>query len=102
MSRIEQIRKLLEDKPQDVFLNYSLAVEHQSAGRIDEAIAQFDRTIALDAGYVAAYVKKGEALMASERFDEARRCLANAEAAALRAGDQHTVDNIRDMMAMLD
>ncbi len=47
MGRIDQIQRLLENEPDDVFLNFSLAMEYESAGQAEDALKQFDRTIAL-------------------------------------------------------
>ncbi|MCB9850046.1 MAG: tetratricopeptide repeat protein [Phycisphaerales bacterium] len=101
MSRLEQITRMLENEPDDVFLNFSLAMEYRSAGEIEKAMAQFDRVITLDPAYLAAYMRKGETLMNNRQFDEARAALEQGVAVAKDAGDQHMLDNINEMLDML-
>jgi tetratricopeptide (TPR) repeat protein len=100
-NRIEQIRKLLAKEPTDAFLNFSLAMEYQGAGQLDNAIAQFDRTIAVAPDYLAAYVRKAELLIMSRRFDDARPVLEHGATLARAAKDQHMVDNLQHMLDML-
>ena len=58
MPTVEQLQERLQSEPDDVFLNFGLAMAYRSAGRTEEAIAQFDRTCSLDENYVAAYFQK--------------------------------------------
>ena len=54
MPSIEKIEELLEREPNDVFLNFGLAMALRSAGREDESLARFDRTCEIEPTYVAA------------------------------------------------
>lgn len=101
MSRLEQIEKLLAADPDDAFLNFSLAMEYQSADRTDDALKQYDRTIQADPAYLAAYMRKSEMLMASHRFDEARPALTQAIEVARKAGDNHMVEKIVETQSHL-
>jgi tetratricopeptide (TPR) repeat protein len=101
MSRLAQIETMLTKDPDDVFLNFSLAMEFRASGEIDRALAQFDRVIALDPGYLAAYMRKGEVLMKEKQFDTARATLEQGIAVAKQQGDNHMVDNINEMLEML-
>ncbi len=49
MPSIEQLGKLLAAEPDDVFLNFALAMEYVGAGRLDDAVRQFARVLELDA-----------------------------------------------------
>lgn len=62
MSRIGRLRELFENDPNDVFLNFGLAIELLEEDHKEEAIAQLDRVLNLDPSYVAAHVRKGTAL----------------------------------------
>jgi predicted Zn-dependent protease len=101
VERIEQLRALLAKEPDDVFCNFSLAMELRSTDQIDAALTQFDRVIALDPNYLAAHMRKGETLMKLHRYDEARATLERGAEVARSAGDQHMVDNIQEMLDML-
>jgi Flp pilus assembly protein TadD len=101
MSRTEQIRKLLAKEPTDPFLNFSLAMEFQAAGQTDEALQQFDRTIEVAPTYLAAFVRKGELLITSRRFDDARTAIEQGLALARTAKDDHMAENLQHMLDML-
>lgn len=46
--------RMLEQDPSDAFCLYGVAQEHASAGRLEEAVAWFHRTIAADPGHAYA------------------------------------------------
>ena len=95
----EQIEKLLGAEPDDVFLNFGLAMELKKADLTDEAIAQFDRVIQLDPAYTAAYYHKGNTLIALGRNEEAKPVLQAGVEASRQAGNQHAES---EMQALLD
>ena len=95
----EQIEKLLKAEPDDVFLNFGLAMELKKANLTDEAIARFDRVIQLDPTYTAAYHHKGNTLIALGRDEEAKPVLQAGVEASRQAGNQHAES---EMQALLD
>lgn len=101
MSRIQQLQSMLEKDPDDVFLNFSLGMEHRAGGDLNRAIEQFDRVIALDGGYLTAHIRKGETLTQMKRFDEARATLTVALDVAGQSKDQHMVDIINELLDAL-
>ena len=101
MSRLEQIEKMLAAEPEDVFLNFSLAMEYARAGRQEEAAGQFARVAELDGDYVAAYPQWANILIALERRSEAREVLNKGIAAAKRINDKHAADQMTKTLNML-
>lgn len=99
MTRIDQIKKMLHIAPEDVFLNFSLAMEYESAGQTDEALRQYDRTIELDENYLTAHVRKGRLLVSNHRLAEAREVLSRAAEVARAAGDTHMLDTVNQMLS---
>lgn len=89
MPTIDQLEELLRAEPDDPFLHFGLAMALRSAGRNDEALAEFDRTLDLDSDYVAAHFHKGQLLAALDREDEARAALRAGIARAAAIGDEH-------------
>ena len=98
MSRIEQLRNLLADEPDDVFLNFGLAMELVHAGQADEALAAFDAVIALDPNYTAAHVQKAHLLIKAGRREDARAVIDAGIASAKKAGDAHTVEKLEQLI----
>ncbi len=99
MSRLEQLQRMLADEPDDVFLNFSMAMELAKMERQDEALGKFDRVIDLDPNYCTAYFQKANLLILLERRQEAKAVLNKGMSAAERAGDLHARDR---MAALLD
>ena len=95
----EQIEKLLKAEPDDVFLNFALAMELKKADLTDEAIVRFDRVIQLDSTYTAAYYHKGNTLIALGRNEEAKPILQTGVEASRQAGNAHAES---EMQALLD
>ena len=99
MSRRVKLEQLLEKSPQDVFLNFGLAMELANEGRTDEALALFDRVLRLDPSYLTAHFQKGSTLIAAGRVPDSRAALAAGIAAAQTSGDLHAAS---EMQALLD
>ncbi len=101
MSRTAKLQELLKNNPDDVFLNFGLAMELLKENRQEEAIAQFDRVLDLDPNYVSAYIQKGNALIRLGRKDQAKETLAAGIAAAKAAGDMHIADQAQRVLDTL-
>jgi len=99
MSRRERLEQMLERQTDDPFLHYGLAMEWVKEGQLESALACFDRTLSIDAGYLAAYYHKATALAANERIEEARATLNVGIEAARRKQDAHAQE---EMQALLD
>ena len=87
MPTIDQLRKLLEKEPDDIFLNYSLAMVLAKDSE-EKALAQFDRVLELDPDYVPAWFQKGRVLSALDEPEEARKVLECGIEVAGRVGDE--------------
>ena len=99
--RIKQIEKLLAKEPDDVFLNYSLGMEHLSGQEFDLAIEAFAKCEALDQTYLPAKVEMGKALRSGGRLGEAREAFTRALQAATAGSQQHVIDNIQAQLDSL-
>jgi len=98
MSRLEQLQKLLAAEPQDVFVNFALAMELFKAGRHEEALAQFGKVSELDPDYVPAYFQKGNSLMTLGRREEAKAVLRQGVEAARRTGNSHAASEMTELL----
>lgn len=101
MSRMAKIERMLQDDPNDVFLNFSLAMEYVKEHRPDDAARQFARVIDLDPDHVAAYYQQANLLVGMNRNQEAGDVLERGMAAARRTNDAHMVDKIGQMRDLL-
>ena len=101
MDRIASLKELLADNPNDFFAHYALAMEYSKAGDIDGALAEYQRVIAINADYTAAYQMAGQMLASAGRSDEARQMLQTGIASAQRAGNQHAASEMQGMLELL-
>jgi tetratricopeptide (TPR) repeat protein len=101
MSRIEQLKKLLEADPNDAFCLYGLAQEHLKAGEPEEALRYFDRTIEADRTYTYAFYHKARALQALGRVREAQQVCTEGLAVAEGINDEKAISELRDLQQML-
>ncbi len=96
--RIEEIRSMLAAEGDDTFLIYSLGMELASAGRHEEAVAEFGRCIDLDGDYLAAYAEAGKSLRAAGQLDQAREMFAAGMDLAGRTGESHMRDFLQQQL----
>lgn len=101
MPSLEQIHKLLEAEPDDVFLNYSLAMELTKQGSVDQALEAFSRVLELDSTYTAAYYHQAKTCIEAGRHDQARDILATGMSTAKAANDMHAHDEMQDLLDMI-
>ncbi|GJQ25014.1 MAG: hypothetical protein HBSAPP02_00460 [Phycisphaerae bacterium] len=101
MSRLEKLQALLEKEPNDAFLNFGLAMELAKAGRFEESLAQFDRTIANDPNYIAAYFQKGRTYVNLGEIDRAKETLQKGIAQANACGETHAAGEMSELLATL-
>jgi tetratricopeptide (TPR) repeat protein len=60
LPRIEMIYDMLQQEPQDVFLNYAMAMEHLSNADLIKAEDQFHKTLELNKEYLPCYYQIGQ------------------------------------------
>ncbi len=98
MPSLDQIQSLLAREPDDAFLNFALAMELARQQRTDDAVAQFDRVIALNTHYTPAHFQKGRTLLNAGRLDDARSALQTGIERALAIGESHAADEMRELL----
>ncbi len=96
----EQIEKLLAAEPDDLFLNFALAMELAKGDTKAPALQRFRRVIELDADYSPAYYQQGRLLLTLDRPDEARAVLTAGVEAARRSDDQHAAAEMNELLEL--
>jgi tetratricopeptide (TPR) repeat protein len=102
MSRLEQIRAMLADEPNDPELRYMLAMEHVSLGDDQAAVACFEELIRLAPKYAPAYHQAGRALQRLDRLDDARRLLLQGIPIAEGQGNSHAAGEMTELLQSLE
>ncbi len=102
VSRLDALKKFLEEDPADSFTHYAIGLECVALGRYEEAVSKFQEVIALDPAYVPAYHQLGLLLGRLDRKDEAIVILGRGMEMAERAGDAHTGQEMREAIEELE
>lgn len=92
--RIQAFRAFVAKSPDDAFARYSLAMALRSAGRGEEAAAEFQELRRRQPDYVATYLMLGQTLETLGRDADARSAYEDGIAAATRTKDQHARDEL--------
>jgi tetratricopeptide (TPR) repeat protein len=100
-SRIDALLGFIQQKPQDPFPRYALALEYKNAGRLDEARATFDALMSAHPDYTAAYLHAGNTLLALGLRDEARAVYQRGVEVCVRRADAHARGELEGALASL-
>lgn len=101
MERIEQLRKFLQESPNDSFLKHALALEHVKLGDDKTARLLFEELLAANPGYVGSYYHLGKLF---ERMDDTEAAVAWYEKGmqvAKEKGEQHAYGELRGALEEL-
>ncbi|MCW3084820.1 MAG: tetratricopeptide repeat protein [Bacteroidetes bacterium] len=60
MSRLQQLQQMLQDEPNDSFLNYALALEYAKENDLSQAISIIEKIVERDENYLGAYYQLGK------------------------------------------
>ena len=99
--RLESLRKMVDQRPDDAFARYSLAMALRSAGRPEEAVEAFQALVGQKPDYVPTYLMLGQALEGLGRRGEAARAYRDGITAATRAREDHARSKLAEALERL-
>jgi predicted Zn-dependent protease len=99
MDRIITLNEILTQDPTNTLARYGLAMEYANSGQTDRAMEEFQKLLAANPDYAAAYFMAAQTLAKANRIEEAKTMLQDGIAAAQRKGDSHAQ---AEMQAMLE
>jgi Tfp pilus assembly protein PilF len=100
-NRLEILKQMLRDNPNNTFARYGLAMEYSKNGDHNEAIAEFRTLLRDDENYVAAYFHAGQTYEKLGEVQEARAIYEKGIEVATRKGDTHTRSEIEAALSLL-
>ncbi|MEJ7738544.1 MAG: tetratricopeptide repeat protein [Chitinophagaceae bacterium] len=95
MNRIDTIRELLNDCPDDSFLQHALALEYIKTGNEEDARVLFEQILNREAGYIGSYYHLAKLLERTGQTAEAVRVYEKGMAASKQAGDNHAYNELQ-------
>jgi tetratricopeptide (TPR) repeat protein len=101
MDRIEQLKKFIEQAPDEPFPRYALALELKGRGEADAAVAELAELLRRAPDYLAAYLQLGMLLQTLGRTSEARNALERGQEVARKKGDSHTLSELTQALDAL-
>jgi Tfp pilus assembly protein PilF len=97
-SRIENLKQMLADDPQDTFARYALGLEYMGMQEYDSAREMFGEIIVLDPGYRAVYYQLGKVYELLGEETEARKVYQKGIYVAASQGDMHTKSELEQAL----
>lgn len=70
-TRLEQLLTLLENEPNDAFLNHALAMEYLGKGEEEKAIEVMEKVLRVHPDHTGTYYHLGHAYLRNEKREEA-------------------------------
>ena len=101
MDRLEALRAMLAQDPNNMLARYGIATELKNQGREEEAVAEFKALLEVNPNYAAAYFHCGRTLESMGRIDEAREVMEKGIEVTTRTGDSHTRSELQAALDML-
>lgn len=100
-NRLEMLKTMVAQNPQESFLRYGLAMEYRNAGDLETAVTEFRAVIAANPDYVAAYFHGGQTLERLGHVEEARALYQSGIEASRRTGDAHARSELEGALSLL-
>ncbi|MBI3864018.1 MAG: tetratricopeptide repeat protein [Planctomycetia bacterium] len=101
MNRREKLEAMLAASPDDLFLQYALALALASEGDATGAISRLEEMLAASPDYVPAYFQLAQLQAGRGQAELAKPVLTRGIEAARRAGDDHAEGEMRGFLEQL-
>ena len=95
MDRIDRIRTMLSDSPEDSFLQHALALEYIKLGNDAEARNLFETILNRDPGYIGSYYHLAKLLERNGQTDDAVKVYEKGMHEAKKKGENHAYGELK-------
>ena len=100
-NRLETLKSMVAQNPDDSFSRYGLAMEYAKSGELELAIQEYQNVLAANPNYSAAYYHGGQTLEKLGRREDARALYRKGVEATTRIGDLHARSEIQAALDLL-
>jgi len=101
-TRLDTLKEMVAQNPNDSFLRYGLAMEYKNAGALEDAARAFQELMAVNPEYAAAYFHRGQVLERMGRIEDAREVYREGIEVTTRKGDLHARSEIQAALDLLE
>lgn len=102
VSRVDMILSMLASEPDDLFLNYSLALEYVANTDYEKAETAFKKTIHLQNEYVPAFFQMGKLMELQNKNEEALKYYKKGLIFAQQQKNNKAINEIGEAIFMLE
>jgi len=102
IDRLTQLQQLLEQEPDDPFLNYALALEYAARGEKSEAITRIENLLEKNPGYLGAYYQLGQLYEQTQQDEKAIAIYKKGVTLAQQQGNKKTLGELNEALWMLE
>jgi tetratricopeptide (TPR) repeat protein len=100
-NRLEMLKNLVAQDPNNSFARYGLAMAYATAGNHAEAVDEHRKLLEVNPQYAAAYYHQGQSLEKLGRVDEAREVYRRGIEMTTQSGDEHTRSELQAVLDLL-
>jgi tetratricopeptide (TPR) repeat protein len=101
-TRLEQLKQMLEQEPNDEFLQYAIVMEYIAMDEIEKAVDGLQKILQNNPNYLAAYYQLGKCYEVQTEFDKARDIYNKGIEVAQKQGQQKTLNELREALFLLE
>ena len=99
--RLAAFRKIVEQRPEEPFARYSLAMACRAAGKGEDAAREFEELARRSPDYVPTYLMLGQVLEGLGRLEDAALVYERGIAAATRMNETHARSELGQALDVL-
>jgi tetratricopeptide (TPR) repeat protein len=100
--RIEQLQQMLAKEPEDLFLQFALALETDKLNETDKAISILESILDKDKNYLAAYYQLGKMLQKTNHNEKAKKVFLRGIEIAKDQRNQKTERELKEALNYFD
>jgi tetratricopeptide (TPR) repeat protein len=100
-SRLEALKRFLEQDPNDSFTRYAVALEYVALNQFEDAISILEKLQQKDPKYLATYQQLGHLYAKNGLKEQARRIYKLGVEVADKAGERHTASKLQEALEQL-
>lgn len=97
-NRLLKLQEMLSEKPDDIFLNYALAMEYKGQNQVLQTIQQLEKVLLLDENHVASLYQMGVLMSENNENEKAVLFLEKGLTLARQNKDLKTANEFKALL----